>query len=432
MVMTRKIGSVLRARQHAPPARPFIPVAHSNRPGVRYDDRPSAASKHVFISCSFMKYGDEEAGLPTDAHGSCHIPHLRRSGSFALSMHRRTPQTLKIAAAAERYGPARVVRGDLRAGSRCDRVRPETDLPPLDSYRPSSCTWIASTVTTLSRNRPIAPYEGCTSDTQSSNEAGPKQLIRDEEATSPAGAESAKLPRRRHAWPFLGLRPQGPKTGRSRRRSPVEWLVMIGEERAGASHSDFIREVIEDDLRTGKHDGRVVTRFPPEPNGYLHIGHAKSICLNFGVAEQYGGRCNLRFDDTNPLTEGAEYVDSIVADVNWLGFSVGDRALYASDYFDEMYQLAEELIAEGKAYVDDLSDEEIKEYRGSLAEPGRPSPYRERTEEENLALFRSMRAGDSARRELRAQSQDRSRCAQYEDARPLALPDPPRPAPPNG
>ncbi len=169
---------------------------------------------------------------------------------------------------------------------------------------------------------------------------------------------------------------------------------MIGDEGAGAGHSDFIREVIQDDLRTGKHDGRVVTRFPPEPNGYLHIGHAKSICLNFGVAEQYGGHCNLRFDDTNPLTEGVEYVDSIVADVKWLGFSFGDRAFYASDYFDEMYQLAEELISEGKAYVDHLSDEEIKEYRGSLAEPGRPSPYRERTEEENLALFRSMRAGD--------------------------------------
>ncbi len=181
---------------------------------------------------------------------------------------------------------------------------------------------------------------------------------------------------------------------RSRRRSPVEWLVMIGDERAGANHSDFIREVIEDDLRSGKHDGRVVTRFPPEPNGYLHIGHAKSICLNFGVAEQYGGRCHLRFDDTNPLTEGVEYVDSIVADVNWLGFSFGDRPLYASDYFDEMYRLAEELIGEGKAYVDDLSDEEIREYRGSLAEPGRPSPFRERTEEENLARLRSMRAGD--------------------------------------
>ena len=145
---------------------------------------------------------------------------------------------------------------------------------------------------------------------------------------------------------------------------------MIGDEGAGAGHSDFIREVIQDDLRTGKHDGRVVTRFPPEPNGYLHIGHAKSICLNFGVAEEYGGHCNLRFDDTNPLTEGVEYVDSIVADVKWLGFSFGDRAFYASDYFDEMYHLAEELITEGKAYVDHLSDEEIKDYRGSLAEPG--------------------------------------------------------------
>jgi glutaminyl-tRNA synthetase len=161
----------------------------------------------------------------------------------------------------------------------------------------------------------------------------------------------------------------------------------------GLAHSDFIREVIEDDLRTGKHDGRVVTRFPPEPNGYLHIGHAKSICLNFGIAEQYGGRCNLRFDDTNPLTEGVEYVDSIVHDVKWLGFSFGDRALYTSDYFEEMYGLAEELITEGKAYVDHLTDEEIKDYRGSLVEPGRPSPYRTRTVEENLSLFREMRGG---------------------------------------
>ena len=119
---------------------------------------------------------------------------------------------------------------------------------------------------------------------------------------------------------------------------------MTSDDRAGQGRSDFIRDIIEDDLRTGKHDGRVVTRFPPEPNGYLHIGHAKSICLNFGVAEQYGGRCNLRFDDTNPLTEGVEYVDSIVHDVNWLGFSVGDRPFYASDYFEEMYELAEDLI----------------------------------------------------------------------------------------
>jgi glutaminyl-tRNA synthetase len=165
------------------------------------------------------------------------------------------------------------------------------------------------------------------------------------------------------------------------------------DDRPGPGRSDFIREVIEDDLRTGKHGGRVVTRFPPEPNGYLHIGHAKSICLNFGVAEQYGGRCNLRFDDTNPLTEGVEYVDSIMQDVNWLGFSFGDRALYASDYFEEMYQLAEDLIGQGKAYVDHLSDEDIKDYRGSLSEPGRPSPFRARTVDENLALFREMRAG---------------------------------------
>jgi glutaminyl-tRNA synthetase len=169
---------------------------------------------------------------------------------------------------------------------------------------------------------------------------------------------------------------------------------VTGDGRTGTSRSDFIREIIEDDLRTGKHDGRVVTRFPPEPNGFLHIGHAKAVCLNFGVAEQYGGHCNLRFDDTNPLTEGVEYAESIVRDVKWLGFSFGDRALHASDYFDEMYRLAEELIAEGKAYVDDLSEEEIKNYRGTLEEPGRPSPCRVRTAEDNLVLFREMRAGD--------------------------------------
>jgi glutaminyl-tRNA synthetase len=169
---------------------------------------------------------------------------------------------------------------------------------------------------------------------------------------------------------------------------------VTADDRTGQGRSDFIRDIIEDDLRTGKHGGRIVTRFPPEPNGNLHIGHAKAICLNFGVAEQYGGRCNLRFDDTNPLTEGVEYVESIMHDVNWLGFSFGDRPLYASDYFEEMYQLAEELIGDGKAYVDDLSDEEIKEYRGSLSEPGRPSPFRMRTVAENLALFREMRTGD--------------------------------------
>ena len=171
---------------------------------------------------------------------------------------------------------------------------------------------------------------------------------------------------------------------------------MTSAEGAEPPRSDFIRDIIDDDLRSGRHGGRVVTRFPPEPNGYLHIGHAKSICLNFGIAEQYGGRCNLRFDDTDPEKEEVEYVDSIQRDVAWLGFSYGERALYASDYFEEMYQLAEGLIRAGKAYVDHLSDEEIKEYRGSLSEPGRPSPYRDRSVEENLALFRQMRAGDLA------------------------------------
>ena len=158
--------------------------------------------------------------------------------------------------------------------------------------------------------------------------------------------------------------------------------------------SDFIRDIVEDDLATGRHGGRVLTRFPPEPNGYLHIGHAKSICLNFGIAQQYGTRCNLRFDDTNPLKEDVEYVDSIERDVAWLGFSYGDRALYASDYFTEMYELAEDLVRDGKAYVDHLDDDAIKEYRGSLTEPGRASPYRDRDVDENLALLRQMRAGE--------------------------------------
>ena len=158
--------------------------------------------------------------------------------------------------------------------------------------------------------------------------------------------------------------------------------------------SDFIRDIIDEDNRTGKYGGKVLTRFPPEPNGYLHIGHAKSICLNFGIAEQYGGRCNLRFDDTNPEKEEVEYVDSIINDVKWLGFSFGEGALFAADYFEEMYELAEVLINKGEAYVDHLSEEEIREYRGTLSEPGRPSPYRDRSVEENLDLFRRMRAGE--------------------------------------
>ncbi len=153
--------------------------------------------------------------------------------------------------------------------------------------------------------------------------------------------------------------------------------------------------MIDADLASGKHTG-VVTRFPPEPNGYLHIGHAKSICLNFGLAEQYGGRCNLRFDDTNPAKEDQEYVDSIAADVRWLGFDYGPEPLFASDYFEEMYQIAIKLIREGKAYVCDLNDEEIKEYRGSLKEAGKHSPYRDRSVEDNLDLFTRMRAGEFA------------------------------------
>jgi glutaminyl-tRNA synthetase len=158
--------------------------------------------------------------------------------------------------------------------------------------------------------------------------------------------------------------------------------------------SDFIREKIKLDNQTGKYGGRVHTRFPPEPNGYLHIGHAKSICLNFGVAAEFGGKCNLRFDDTNPVKEDIEYIESIKRDVRWLGFDWEDREYYASDYFEKLYQYAEELIRKGKAYVDDQSAEEIQQTRGTLTEPGKPSPWRNRSVEENLDLFRRMRAGD--------------------------------------
>ncbi|HEX8616263.1 MAG TPA: glutamine--tRNA ligase/YqeY domain fusion protein [Thermoanaerobaculia bacterium] len=157
---------------------------------------------------------------------------------------------------------------------------------------------------------------------------------------------------------------------------------------------DFIREIVEDDLRSGKH-ATVVTRFPPEPNGYLHIGHAKSIALNFGIAGEYGGRCNLRFDDTNPEKEEAEYARAIVEDVEWLGYKFDKGEPYhASDYFDQLYEWAEFLIQEGKAYVESLSAEEMRAYRGTLTEPGKESPYRNRSVEENLDLFRRMRAGE--------------------------------------
>ena len=157
---------------------------------------------------------------------------------------------------------------------------------------------------------------------------------------------------------------------------------------------DFIREIVEEHNHTGRFDGRVHTRFPPEPNGYLHIGHAKSILLNYGLAKEYAGKFNFRFDDTNPIKEEQEYVDSIIADVRWLGADWEDRLFYASDYFDQLYAWAVQLIKDGKAYVDDLSPDEIREYRGTLTEPGKESPYRNRSVEENLDLFERMKNGE--------------------------------------
>jgi len=158
--------------------------------------------------------------------------------------------------------------------------------------------------------------------------------------------------------------------------------------------SDFIRDIIEDDLKTGKYRGRVATRFPPEPNGYPHIGHAKSICLNFGIATQYNGTCNLRMDDTDPSGESMEYVNAIIRDVKWLGFDWEDRLYYASDYYEKLYQYALQLIRMNKAYVCSLSADEIRQYRGTFTEPGKESPYRNRSIEENLDLFERMRAGE--------------------------------------
>jgi len=158
--------------------------------------------------------------------------------------------------------------------------------------------------------------------------------------------------------------------------------------------SDFIRDIIEDDFRTNKHQGCVAVRFPPEPNGYLHIGHAKSVCLNFGIAAQYGATCNLRMDDTDPSGESMEYVDSILRDIKWLGFDWGDRLYYASDYYEKLYQYALQMIKDGKAFVCDLSPDEIREHRGSFTEPGTESPYRDRSVKENLDLFERMRAGE--------------------------------------
>jgi len=158
--------------------------------------------------------------------------------------------------------------------------------------------------------------------------------------------------------------------------------------------SDFIRNIIAEDIKANKNDGKVVTRFPPEPNGYLHIGHAKSICLNFGIAAENNGVCNLRFDDTNPGKEDIEYVESIKSDIKWLGFDWSDRLYYTSDYFEQLYRFAVKLIKKGKAYVCNLSPEEIRKYRGTLTEPGRESPYSKRSVEENLDLFERMKAGE--------------------------------------
>jgi len=157
---------------------------------------------------------------------------------------------------------------------------------------------------------------------------------------------------------------------------------------------DFIRNIVAEDVKANKNAGRVHTRFPPEPNGYLHIGHAKAVCLSFGIAEEFNGLCNLRFDDTNPMKEEQEYIDAIIRDVKWLGFDWGDRLYFGSDYFEQMYQYAVELINKGKAYVCDLTAEQIRQYRGTLTEPGKNSPYRDRSVEENLDLFERMRAGE--------------------------------------
>jgi glutaminyl-tRNA synthetase len=166
------------------------------------------------------------------------------------------------------------------------------------------------------------------------------------------------------------------------------------ESRPEAPPRDFIREIVAQDVESGRHHGELVTRFPPEPNGRLHIGHAKAICIDFGIAHEFGGRCNLRFDDTNPVKESQEYVDQIMRDIRWLGFDWGEHLYHASDYFEQLYQWAEQLIRDRKAYVDSLTADEMRDYRGTLTEPGRDSPYRSRSVEENLDLFRRMRASE--------------------------------------
>jgi len=195
-------------------------------------------------------------------------------------------------------------------------------------------------------------------------------------------------------------KPPGERAAERKKRAPVPRTTAFPNHTGGtispmiepAKPSNFIRDAVLEDLRTGR-CGVVVTRFPPEPNGYLHIGHAKAICLDFGLALEFGGRCHLRFDDTNPTKESQEYVDAIIRDVRWLGFEWGEHLYYASDYFEQLYEWAEQLIRAGKAYVDDLSADEIREHRGTLTEPGKESPWRNRSVDENLDLFRRMRGG---------------------------------------
>src|SRR5688572_5244179 len=192
----------------------------------------------------------------------------------------------------------------------------------------------------------------------------------------------------------MGRRPAGLPLRALRSVPSVPFMASVCENQRFMERSDFIRDIVVADNASGKHGGRVATRFPPEPNGYLHIGHAKSICLNFGVANDFGGHCNLRFDDTNPVTEDTEYVESIQDDVRWLGFTWNGEPLYASDYFEKLYECAEILVNRDLAYVDDLTADEIREHRGTLKEPGRNSPHRDRPVAESLDLFRRMRAGE--------------------------------------
>lgn len=165
-------------------------------------------------------------------------------------------------------------------------------------------------------------------------------------------------------------------------------------EENSKSSTNFIHEIIKEDIDSNRFEGGVLTRFPPEPNGYLHIGHAKGICISYGLAEDFGGLYNLRFDDTNPVKEEERYVDTQMEDIRWLGFDWGDRLYYASDYFEQLYEWAVQLIKAGKAYVDNLNADEIREHRGTLKEPGKNSPYRDRPVEENLDLFKRMREGE--------------------------------------